>query len=482
MSAVFSSLSPIDHEPVWQGPATTSDEITVVMERAAAVRQSWRREPLQNRIEIARRYRKCLDQNRRELERLITREVGKLPWDAAAEVSASIAKVDLSVRALQERRGETPPADQQSAAGTPQRHVRYRPLGIILVLGPFNFPLHLPGGQIIPALLAGNTVVFKPSEQATAIGLWMVEAWRRSGLPDDVLQPIVGGPDVATAAIDSPQTAGVFLTGSRAAGQSIHRRLAGRTDVLLALELGGNNPIVVTESVPPEAVASIVTFSAFVTAGQRCTCARRVIFVESAATERQVAALLDRTRGLRVGLPGDQPAAHIGPLISADAADRLHHTYQASCDLGCQPMIPWQRSPRAPGLVHPTVLDADPLAESEIRQLGEMEWFGPLLVVQRRSDFAAALESAAETPYGLAASLLGGTQTMFEEFVDNAGAGVVNWNGPTTGAAGDLPFGGLGDSGNHRPAGFFAIDSCNDPIASLQRTQPPSDDLWSAVG
>lgn len=485
MSTIFSSLSPLDSQPVWRGPATATDEIAAVMARAAEASRSWRRRPLAKRSEIIRRYGRYLQQNRTEIQRLITREVGKLPWDAAAEVTASIAKIETSLRALETRRsgqGEpAPPRDPASPPPSPRRQIRYRPLGVMLVLGPFNFPLHLPGGQIIPALLAGNPVVFKPSEQATAIGLWMVDAWRHCGLPAEVLQPILGGPDVAMAAIDAPQTAGVCLTGSRAAGHAIHRRLAGRPQVLLALELGGNNPIVVTETAPPQAVASVVSYSAFVSAGQRCTCARRVIFVESSSAEAQLAALLDRTRNLRVGLPETSPAAQIGPLISAAAVDRLQATYRELIALGCQPLVPWQRSPASACVVHPAVLAADSLTESSRRRLGELEWFGPLLVTQREPDLAAAIGAAANTPYGLAAALLGGTAAMFDEFVDGVGAGVVNWNGPTTGAAGDLPFGGLGDSGNHRPAGFFAIDFCNDPVASLLRAEPGTDDLWSVA-
>lgn len=475
------SLSPIDGTTLWEGWESESVEVDEMMTRASDAGRRWRNFPLNNRIEIVHNYQQHLKTHHAEIEQLIVREVGKLRWEAAGEVNASIAKIDLSIQAQQQRRSDLLVGHQDSNTRAIHTRVRYQPLGVVLILGPFNFPLHLPGGQIIPALLAGNAVVFKPSEQATAIGQWMVNAWRTAGLAKEVLQVIVGGPDVAAQAIDSPHTSAVFLTGSRSAGQSIHRRLAGRPSVLLALELGGNNPIVITGGLPDETVASLVSASAFLTAGQRCTCARRAIFVESSSTESQLERLVARTRNLRVGMPDDTPGPHIGPMISDAAVASLRSTYDKLLGLGCRPVIPWEIGSRVSNLVRPMIVDSSTLTTAQRNELGQMEWFGPLLVVQRATDFDAAVIAAADTPYGLAAALLGGTEAMFEKFVSESGAGVVNWNGTTTGAAGRLPFGGLGESGNHRPAGFFAIDFCNDPVATIERSDPPTDDPWSVV-
>jgi succinylglutamic semialdehyde dehydrogenase len=481
MSANFSSLSPIDEKPVWQGHETQNDEIEKIMHRASLAGQTWQMTTLEQRIQVVRNYQSRLEADRAEIEALIVREVGKLPWEVAGEVGASIAKIDLSVQAYQQRRSDQTGDPTASNDSPVQRKIRYRPLGVTVVLGPFNFPLHLPGGQIIPALLAGNAVVFKPSEQATAVGQWIVDAWRSAGLDEDLLQPIFGGPSVAGRAIDSRHTAAVFLTGSRAAGRAIHRQLAGRPDVLLALELGGNNPIVIAEDVAVDTVAAIVSASAFISAGQRCTCARRAIFVESASTTSQIERLVKRTQDLRVGMPTDSPQPHVGPLISKSAADGLRTTYEKLLQLGCRPVIPFETDSHAANLVRPTIVDASGFSAEQLAELGQLEWFGPLLVIQTVPNFDTAVASAANTSYGLAAALLGGDQRMFDRFAIQVGAGVVNWNGTTTGAAGTLPFGGLGDSGNHRPAGFFAIDFCNDPIAILERSSPPSDDPWNAV-
>jgi succinylglutamic semialdehyde dehydrogenase len=473
MSKTFQSVSPINDTVVWSGTETTLEQVDAVMQRAAEASVGWRHATLKERIDVVQQYAQYVKFNQQTITDLIIREVGKLPWDADAEVSAAIAKSDLSIRAFRERRNDAVVAD-----GSPRRVIRYQPIGVALVLGPFNFPLHLPGGQIIPALLAGNAVVMKPSDQATAVGQWIADAWMRCGLPENVFQMIVGGVAPAVQAIDSPYVGGVFLTGSRAAGRAIHRQLAGRYDVLLALELGGNNPMVVIGDAPAVEIASTVTFSAFISAGQRCTCARRAILVDGPESDHQLQAIRELTNSLQVGLPGDDPAPQVGPLISTAAATALKDSYDRLLQIGCTPIIPFKADHRRDNLVHPAIVDGSALGEEQIRSLGEMEWFGPLLVVQRVQDFETALSLAKNTAYGLSASLLGGDRGLFDRFLRGVSAGVVNWNRPTTGAAGMLPFGGLGDSGNHRPAGFYAVDFCNDPVASLEADSLPTTDPW----
>lgn len=474
MTTPLTSYSPLDGSVVFNGTATETDQVAEVMQRAGEARGPWRRTTPEQRIEIVRHYATELENRSGEISELLSREVGKLAGDAATEVKSSIAKVEVSIDALKNRR-----AEHVISRGEFAQHIRYEPIGVALVLGPFNFPLHLPGGQIIPALLAGNTVVFKPSEQTVAVGQWMVDAWHRAGLPPDVLQLIIGGGPVATAAIDSPHLGGVFFTGSRKVGQAIHRQLAGRPEVIVALEMGGHNSVVVADAPAGAPLAAQLTYSAFVSAGQRCTCARRAVIVNSSGTEALIDGLVRRAESLRVGFPGDDPAPDIGPLVSARAADALESSYHQLLKMGCRPLVPLQRPSPRPNLVRPAILEADALDEAQRQELGRMEWFGPLLVLQRADDFDQAIELAGETPYGLAASLFGGTREMFERFAREIGTGVANWNRPPTGAAGVLPFGGRGISGNHRPAGFFAIDFCNDPVASIEAEQISEQDPWS---
>ena len=481
MSKALISVSPIDGEILWQGVTAGEADVRQCMNTAATALADWRSKSIEERVAIVRRFGAELTARRTEISTLISREVGKLAWDADGEVSAAIAKVEMSIQAREQRACDVQIEASHASAAMIQRKIRYQPVGVVLVLGPFNFPMHLPGGQIIPALLAGNAVVFKPSEQATAVAQWMVEAWYRAGLPPEVLQLLPGETQTAKLAIDAPELSAVFLTGGRVAGNAIHRQLAGRPEVLLALELGGNNPIVTLDSVDPEVAARIISFSAFVSAGQRCTCARRALFLQTEAGRHQIDALVSQTRDLRSGMPFTSPVPQIGPLVSAAAVSGLQQVHKRLVDLGCKPLLSPVVSQTCSSLIGPAIVDATGIPADAVREMNEMEWFGPLLVVQQVHDFETALEAASETPYGLSAAMLGGTEAMFGQFVDCVGAGVVNWNSPTTGAAGALPFGGLGASGNHRPAGFFAIDFCCDPIASLEQSVPVMVDPWGVA-
>ncbi len=453
----LTSRNPADESLVFDGTAASAEQVTAAFSAAERAQADWAHTPLTERQAIVLRYAELLSESADELADLITREIGKLPSDARGEVTASIAKAQISIDALRDRRS---PIDFDIENG--RRAVRYRPLGPVLVLGPYNFPAHLPGGHLIPALLAGNTVVFKPSELAAAVGRWLTDRWTAAGLPAGVLNLIQGDATVARAAIDDPRTAGVFLTGGFAAGKAIHRQLAGRPEVLLALELGGNNPVVVASPTDPEATAKLLSQSAFLSAGQRCTCARRLIVIDDPAGRQTVAALTERIRTMRCGLPNEQPEPDIGPLVSARHANLLQQAEANFFAYGGESILEVQQVGDCGALLRPGIVDM-----TNCHDAVDDEWFGPLLQLYWVKDFDAALQRAKATRYGLAAGLFGGDQTMFETFRDQVGAGVVNWNAATTGASGRLPFGGIGASGNHRPAGYHAVDFCNDPIASL---------------
>ncbi|QEG38405.1 succinylglutamate-semialdehyde dehydrogenase [Roseimaritima ulvae] len=455
--AALSSRNPADASLVFNGTAASDEQVAAAFSAAERAQYDWARTPLAEREAIVLQYAELLGQREEELAQLITREIGKLPSDARGEVAAAIAKAQITIDAMHERRGDIDiPIEHGSRA------LRYRPLGPVLVLGPYNFPAHLPGGHLIPALLAGNTVVFKPSELAAAVGRWMIDRWTEAGLPAGVLNLIQGDATVARLAVDNPRTAGVFLTGGYAAGKAIHRQLAGRPEVLLALELGGNNPVVVASPSDPEQTAEKLSLSAFLSAGQRCTCARRLIVIDTPAGRQTVAALCERIDKLRCGLPHEQPEPDIGPMISARHANLLQQAEANFLAYGGHAIREVQQVGDCGALLRPGIVDM-----TDCHDAVDDEWFGPLLQLYWVKDFEAALQRAQATRYGLAAGLFGGDEAMFETFRQQVGAGVVNWNAPTTGASGRLPFGGLGASGNHRPAGYHTIDFCNDPIASL---------------
>lgn len=455
---VLVSRNPADASRVWEGTTASPTQVEQAVEAAWNAKKSWKQTALETRRLIVKRFGEILQEETETLAELISSETGKPLWESIGEAKTCVAKVDLSIRAQADRR------QQQSAQMTNQiAEVQYHPLGVVVVLGPYNFPAHLPGGQIIPALLAGNTVVFKPSEWTPAVGAWLVDAWVRAGIPKGVLNLIQGDREVAQKAIDDRRIGSVMFTGSHRAGTAIHKQLAGRTDVLLTLEMGGNNPLVVVSDQQLDTVAGAVVASAFITAGQRCTCARRLIVLDSPSGKQLLDKLANRVQRIRVGLASDRPEPYIGPLIDKSAADALLDAQNRMQLSGGKILVEMRRSPRCSALLHPGLID---MTGTE-NQLADEEFFGPLLQVFRVQDFEQAVDLAGSTRFGLAAALLGGTREQFEYFRNHVMAGVINWNRQTTGASGALPFGGLGDSGNHRPVGYWAIDSCNDPVASL---------------
>lgn len=452
------SLDPASGEPVRRLHEASAAQVAAATAAAARALPSWSETPLEDRIEILRSYRAELESDREGLARAISRETGKPHWEALTEVDAMLAKVPVSIEMQAARRSE----EVREIAGQHAR-THHRPIGVLAVLGPFNLPGHLPNGQIVPALLAGNAIVLKPSEQTPDVGHRLVEALVRAGIPDGVVGLVQGGRDVGQALLAATEIAGVLFTGSHAAGRAISRALADRPEVLLALEMGGNNPLVVDEASDVEAAVAHTLLSAFITAGQRCTCARRLIVPLGEAGDRFVAVLVAGMGRMRVGLPADRPEPFVGPLVSPAAAARV---VDAEADLlarGGRSVVALRGDHRSPALLHPGLIDVTDVAE-----LPDEEVFGPLLQLVRVADFEAALSEANRTAFGLSAALLSDDRARFERFARVVRAGIVNWNRQTTGASGQLPFGGVGRSGNHRPAGAWTCDFCSDPVAMLE--------------
>jgi len=457
MDEVLVSRSPVDERIVWEGPVSSKADVEAAFERAATAQRDWATRSQTDRDNIARRYAELLKAQRDPLALAISSETGKVLWEARQEVDTAIAKVEASITALYERRApqRNPSASQTSA-------VRFRPIGVMLVLGPFNFPLHLPGSHLVPALLAGNAAVFKPSEQTPGIAARMVELWHAAGVPPEVLSIIQGDATVAQHALGQPALDGVLLTGSYRTAQAVQRMLVDRPEVLIATELGGNNPLVVSRPGDPQAAAAVVCQSAFVTSGQRCTCARRLILIDDRSGRDTLEALIGLLEQIRFDLPDAEPEPFAGTLISRRAATQVAAGYQAYLAAGARPLVPLRQSSQCAALVQPSIVDATGC------QLPDEEIFGPILQVHWVADLEQAIALANQTRYGLAAALLSEQREEFEQFAARVRAGVVNWNRATTGASGRLPFGGLGCSGNHRPSAYYACDYASDPVACLE--------------
>jgi len=453
----LTSTNPATGEVVWTGPEATPAEVAAAAAAARAAFPDWADRSRQDRIDAVKRYQTVLKANAERLAGTIANETGKPLWETKTEVAAMVGKVDISIRAYDERTGE-----RQTDTGFGRAVLRHRPHGVAAVLGPFNFPGHLPNGHIVPALLAGDTVVFKPSEETPAVGALMAEAFAEADLPAGVVNVVQGGREVGAALLDQPIDALMF-TGSGAAGAHFRRKFADDPHVILALELGGNNPLVVWDAADAEAVAGIAVQSAFITTGQRCSCARRLIVPEGPqgdAIIEAVAALSDRL----VFAPWtSDPEPYAGPLISEKAAAAALAALQQRIDAGARVIRASGPVGNLPGaFVRPAIIDVTGV------EVPDEEMFAPFLQVTRVPTFEAAIAAANATRYGLSAGLVSDDPANWDRFVRRIRAGVVNFNRPTTGAAGDMPFGGLGASGNHRPSAYYAADYCAYPVASFE--------------
>lgn len=455
----------ISHEPatgavLWRGAVGDVNETVM---RARRAWPQWAAQPLATRIELMRRFANEVRKEQDAFAELLSRETGKPLWEARGEVESVIGKVEISVRAYAERTGQRKldSALQGTAA------VRHKPHGVMAVLGPFNFPAHLPNGHIVPALIAGNAVILKPSEKTPAAGEFLIKCFHKAGVSAAVVQLLVGGPDEGKALVAHDGIDGVLFTGSAQVGIAINRKLAASPGKIVALEMGGNNPLVLWDTPKISDAAVLIVQSAFTTAGQRCTAARRLIVKSSLYDQaiEEIKRLVDR---IIVGGPFDEPAPFMGPVIDMDTADQLTESFLYLLSNGGK-AIRHMRRPFGGELpfVSPGLIDTTAMSERP-----DVELFGPLLQVIRVDDFDQAIAEANKTRFGLAASLVGGSPQDYHRFWANIRAGIVNWNRPTSGASSSAPFGGIGFSGNHRPAAFYAADYCAYPVASTEMEQP----------
>jgi succinylglutamic semialdehyde dehydrogenase len=450
----------ISHEPatgaeLWRG-ATSDVELEVMTARDGFA--PWAARSLSYRVETLRRFANIVRQRHDAFADTIARETGKPLWEARTEVDTVIGKVDISVSAYAERT----PQRRMDAPMNSRLALRHKPHGVLAVLGPYNFPAHLPNGHIVPALIAGNAVVFKPSEKTPASGVFLVECLHAAGVPEETVRVVVGGPAEGRALAAHDDIDGLLFTGSARTGIALNRQFAERPEKILALEMGGNNPIVVWDTPDLHTAAVLVAQSAFTTAGQRCTAARRLI-VQDAMAEPLLAELNRLTGRLIVGAPHDTPAPFMGPVIDNDTADGLTESFLALMMKGGRPIRHMARPVEGLPFLTPGIIDVTDVAERP-----DIELFGPLLQVIRVDDFDAAIHEANATRYGLSASLVSQTPALYDRFWAGARAGIVNWNKPTNGASSAAPFGGIGWSGNHRPSAYYAADYCAYPVVSSE--------------
>lgn len=446
------SLDPVSQAVLWQGQGATAAQVDAAVAAARGAFSLWAAHSLDGRIAVLERFAACLKSHADEVARAIGEETGKPLWEAATEVNSMVGKVAISIQSYRERTGE-----KSGPLGDATAVLRHKPHGVVAVFGPYNFPGHLPNGHIVPALLAGNCVLFKPSELTPKVAELTVKCWIEAGLPEGVLSLLQGGRETGVALAGHPGIDGLFFTGSSRTGNLLHAQFAGRPDKILALEMGGNNPLIVDQVADVDAAVYTIVQSAFISAGQRCTCARRLLVPQGEWGDALLARLVQVAGQIKVGRFDEQPAPFMGSVISLQAAAQLMQAQQDLLASGATALLAMTQPQAGAALLTPGILDV-----TAVNDRPDEEFFGPLLQVIRYDNFEAAIAEANATVYGLAAGLLSDSKARFEQFWLHSRAGIVNWNKQLTGAA------------STAPSVASALRATIAPVPTMQRITAPT--------
>jgi acyl-CoA reductase-like NAD-dependent aldehyde dehydrogenase len=452
--ATFESRNPADtRDVVGRFQQGTAADVAMAVRAADTAAALWRRMPAPKRGEILYRFGALMAEHKERLARAMTREMGKVIAEARGDVQEGIDIAFLMAGEGRRMFGDTVPSELPDKWAMSIR----QPIGIAGIITPWNFPIAIPCWKMMPALVAGNTVVFKPSSDTPHCATLLVELMAEAGFPAGTVNLVTGaGGEVGDAIVDNPDVGVVSFTGSSVTGKHIATR-AGRKLKRLSLELGGKNAIAVMADADLDLATDGILWSAFGTTGQRCTAASRVV-VERPALESLLERLERRTRTLRLGSGLDE-LVDVGPLINPGAVAKVAAYVEigrreGELVVGGEPVSDGE-------LAHghffaPTIFrDVAPMD-----RIAQEEIFGPVLAVIAVDDYAAATTAVNQTRYGLSSSIFtSDANTAFRAMRDFE-TGIVYVNAGTTGAETHLPFGGWKETGNgHREAGHAALDT-----------------------
>ncbi len=453
----FQSVNPANNDVIWQANTATAEQVDSAVAAAREAFYSWADKTFAERLAIVKTFAETLKEHSEELAIAIAQETGKPLWETRTEAGAMVGKIAISEKAFLERTGDVENPMPQGRA-----MIRHKPHGVVAVFGPYNFPGHLPNGHIVPALLAGNTVVFKPSELTPAVAELTLKLWQKAGLPAGVINLVQGEVETGKALASHKGIDGLFFTGSSRTGHILHEQFAGQPGKILALEMGGNNPLIVTDVADTKAAIHDIIQSAFISTGQRCTCARKLFLPKGEQGDAILAGLIKATKAIKVGDYDAEDQPFMGSMISATAAAGMVAAQKQLVELGADVLVELTHIENT-GFVTPGILEC-----TNVANFPDEEHFGPLLKVFRFTDFDTAIDKANDTSFGLSAGLLSDSAADYDHFLRRIRAGIVNWNRPITGASSAAPFGGIGASGNHRASAYYAADYCAYPVASVE--------------
>lgn len=432
--------------------------------------RKWRLLPQNERNEYLVRYQAALKKREAIFIETIARETGKPAWEAKLEFTVLLNKIDVTIRdSLPLIASVEIPDVMPGTLGTS----RYRPHGVMVVVGPFNFPAHLPNGHIVPALATGNTVIFKPSEKTPMTGQLLAESAHEAGFPPGVFNLVQGDRELSRRLCIHEGVAGILFTGSYEVGTRIKQDTLQQHWKILALEMGGKNPALVWEDSDLDFVAYDLLTAAFLTAGQRCT-STSCALVHHSVADQLVEKIHKAAKSFKIGHPFEN--AFMGPLIDGQSVDRFQKFQPIASREGYEIVmrgkaldLPYQGHYVTPSIAYMKGGSAEQTRKSVFQQT---ELFAPMLAIQTVDSIENAIAMANATQYGLAAAVYTQSRKIFEECYRDLEFGIVNWNRSTIGSSSRLPFGGTKKSGNHRPTALTSVFYCTYPVASHEVTEP----------
>jgi acyl-CoA reductase-like NAD-dependent aldehyde dehydrogenase len=448
-TATFESLNPSTAEVIGSFPRSTAADVDRAVATARAAWEDWRLVPAPERGNILFRFAQLLEQHKPELSELMTREMGKVKAEAGGDVQEAIDMAYYMGGEGRRLHGQTTPSELRDKFMMSVR----MPVGVVGAITPWNFPIAIPAWKLMPALVCGNTVVLKPAEDTPLLAQRFVDILLEAGLPEGVVQIVHGfGEEAGDALVRHPDVPVITFTGSRETGVIVTKTAADELKHV-HLELGGKNAIIVMDDADVDLAVDGIVWSAFGTAGQRCTAASRVI-VHRTVYDALQSKLVARAEQLRIGSPWEDDT-DIGPVINVAAVEKIHSYTEIGKGEGAKLLTGGERVDGQGFYYRPTVFaDVEPgmrIAQEEI--------FGPTTALIPVDSFEDAVRAANGVKYGLSSSIFTRDVNKAFKAMRDLQTGITYINAGTTGAEVHLPFGGMKQTGNgHREAGQAALD------------------------
>lgn len=476
---IIERFSPADlSQKLWIAPIEYN-HISQIVESAQQGQIIWKKTPIETKIQLLKQYQIEVTNSKNELATAISLETGKPLWEALTEVASVISKVDVTISdSLPRIKNKIITNVLPETDG----HIFYKPIGPCLIIGPFNFPCHLANGQILSALISGNSIIFKPSEKTFYSAQLLIECFHKANFPKGVINFILGDGEVGKRLLKEKSIKGVFFTGSKEVGKKILDVTHNDLTKLVSLELGGKNTSIVHQDADLKLVLPELLKSCFLTSGQRCTSTAIVAIQKNILNE-----FLEKFHFYSKKIIIDHPIDFVktpfmGPLIDQSAVDSYLLFMGMAKREGIQEIMRGKiiEKNKKGHYVSPSIHLTEKWNHESLFLQSEI--FGPNVTFVPYDHIDEAIKIANATEYGLASALFSNDRSLFNYCVDEIDAGLINFNRSTVGASAKLPFGGVKNSGNYHPAALTTIDSCVYQMSALEVKNNTIENIESIVG